>query len=284
MLVLHHNLIIPNEKFVLILIIMKSLLLENVCMIDFFGIDKHLHPNGPSERIFSRSKLSFQSSSFSSLTPSSTKDSLESVVVDLGSVEIADRDCDLIITPFLQKCKEQYHTKILNAALQTGWNFRTESVRRASCCGIWQAKQCAIDSSRSIESCSNNITTLYERLPSDPSVRIEVFDQCSEYRENSAICQDEPVATWFTLNSLVTFLVLTMLITVMILVALKLANRKLPFLLLRCTYADERRYDRFVANQEAILNFNNRFDPQDHHHLHHQYHQDSKPKLEDLVR
>ncbi|KAH9517739.1 hypothetical protein DERF_008378 [Dermatophagoides farinae] len=130
--------------------------------------------------------------------------------INIGSVEINDPKCDKAITPYLQECKDIYHEKITNVALEFG-----KSVKKTSCCGIWEAKQCAIDAANKLDECGHNISALYASLPSDPKIRDDVFDKCSEYREHSAICRPQSSSSsMFSLHTLICFIVITLFITV----------------------------------------------------------------------
>ncbi|XP_046920597.2 uncharacterized protein LOC124500557 [Dermatophagoides farinae] len=149
--------------------------------------------------------------------------------INIGSVEINDPKCDKAITPYLQECKDIYHEKITNVALEFGSNFQTESVKKTSCCGIWEAKQCAIDAANKLNECGHNISALYASLPSDPKIRDDVFDKCSEYREHSAICrpQSSSSSSMFSLHTLICFIVITLFITVCALIVAKVLKRRM---------------------------------------------------------
>ncbi|OTF78527.1 hypothetical protein BLA29_011042, partial [Euroglyphus maynei] len=147
--------------------------------------------------------------------------------INIGSVEIDDPICDKAITPYLQECKDIYHEKITNVAIEFGNNFQSESVKKISCCGIWEAKQCAIDAANKLEQCGHNISTLYQNLPADPRIRADVLDKCSEYRENSAICRPASSNSMFSLHSLISFLVITMFITICALIVAKVLKKRM---------------------------------------------------------
>ncbi|KAH9421130.1 hypothetical protein DERP_010069 [Dermatophagoides pteronyssinus] len=146
--------------------------------------------------------------------------------INIGSVEINDSKCDKAITPYLQECKDIYHEKLTNVALEFGNNFQTESVKKISCCGVWEAKQCAINAANKLKECGHNISSLYESLPSDPMIRADVFDRCSEYRENSAICKPHISSSMFSLHSLVYFIVITLSIMACVLIVFKVVNKQ----------------------------------------------------------
>lgn len=106
-------------------------------------------------------------------------------------------------------------------------DLHSESVKRVACCGIWEAKQCAIKASKELAECGSDVSKLYELLPSDPLARRDVLDRCSEYAENSAVCIPDQTSSWFSLHSLITTLVIIMSITICTLIIFKIVQKRM---------------------------------------------------------
>ena len=72
-----------------------------------------------------------------------------------------------------------------------------EYIKQASCCGIWQARNCLIDAinadlnyARKVDEriCPSNLVQRFRQLPTDPAIKEDVLDYCSEYGDGSRIC------------------------------------------------------------------------------------------------
>jgi hypothetical protein len=65
---------------------------------------------------------------------------------------------------------------------------KSESVKREDCCGIWPAKTCVIKATMNEPECGPEVAKRYRALPTDPYIKEEVANMCSEYGENTSIC------------------------------------------------------------------------------------------------
>ncbi|KAJ6218664.1 hypothetical protein RDWZM_009821 [Blomia tropicalis] len=70
-----------------------------------------------------------------------------------------------------------------------------EYIKQASCCGIWRARHCIIDSIEHNHNyflksgvCPNDLIRRFISLPNEPTTRVDVLDYCSEYSDASLIC------------------------------------------------------------------------------------------------
>ncbi|KAF7495336.1 hypothetical protein SSS_05632 [Sarcoptes scabiei] len=119
-------------------------------------------------------------------------------------------NCSRWIGTFIELCQLQYENLLRNQILQQQilrkqnrmqsdpvqrlkFHRNDEFIKRASCCGIWQAKQCMIDSIalkawKKPLDCPDDLIERYQNLPDDSNVRADVLDYCSEYSDGSLIC------------------------------------------------------------------------------------------------
>jgi hypothetical protein len=67
---------------------------------------------------------------------------------------------------------------------------KSESVKREACCWKWSAKACVIKAVMNEPECGPEVAKRYRALPTDPHIKEEVADMCSEYSENTSICSE----------------------------------------------------------------------------------------------
>lgn len=72
-------------------------------------------------------------------------------------------------------------------------NVESESAKRVRCCGIWQAMRCVAShvddnfDTMPVE-CPLDLAHKIQSLPTDREIKSQIYNYCSEYRANSAIC------------------------------------------------------------------------------------------------
>ena len=145
-------------------------------------------------------------------------------VVRLGFVELKPwPECEKEMSFHLSDCDQLVIEDVQSALQSSNDNPHTETVKRAACCSAWHAKKCLVVAANSIESCPANISVQYSQLPSDRKIAEHVYDLCSEYGEQSEVCNYElKHSNWFNLRSLTTILISLLIITVCALALMKL--------------------------------------------------------------
>jgi hypothetical protein len=112
----------------------------------------------------------------------------------LGEVHLDQLpNCDQQLRPLRHNCELQYVKSVNETLRKHKWDITTESVRRATCCGIWRARDCVANAAISISECGEHVAKLYRELPTNPEVREEVADMCSEYDESAPICSNSSI-------------------------------------------------------------------------------------------
>ena len=127
-------------------------------------------------------------------------------ILRLGGVNLP-RSCEEAIKTRQHKCHTDYVNSVKEVYVQAKCYDGAESVKKAMCCSLWEAKDCLVQASSELVECGENITELYRALPSDKEIRAHVLDQCSEYDEMAATCVVVEPAN-FSFGGFVTILVL----------------------------------------------------------------------------
>ncbi|XP_054162231.1 uncharacterized protein LOC128960186 [Oppia nitens] len=110
-------------------------------------------------------------------------------VLDLGEVDLWDNPtCESALRPLRYRCERTYKQTVNTTLHMHRMDVSTESVKRAVCCGGWLTKQCVTRAANSISVCGDKVAKLYGQLPSEAHIKHDVLDKCSEYQENSLIC------------------------------------------------------------------------------------------------
>lgn len=179
----------------------------------------------------------------------------------IGEVDLSEFDeCEYRLEPYRTRCQREYetylrtviarrHEKYILAQQQrirsygdgVGGGERSietkksrlikpfvyskndEYIKQASCCGIWRARHCIIDSIEHNHNyflksgvCPNDLIHRFISLPNEPTTRVDVLDYCSEYSDGSLICSgsSKTVAAnkcqivWSAITSILLFLIL----------------------------------------------------------------------------
>ncbi|KAI2809393.1 hypothetical protein RDWZM_003315 [Blomia tropicalis] len=134
-----------------------------------------------------------------------------------------DRDCDLAIRPRLHECHIQYVDAVRQVYIKSNCYAGSESVKRASCCSMWKAKQCMIMASHELDECNATITELYRQLPISESERLHINDQCSEYGEDVPACEDDMRTSFF--GTFVTLLLVLISIPIVVYLTMTVYKR-----------------------------------------------------------
>jgi hypothetical protein len=110
-------------------------------------------------------------------------------LIDLGEVDLKDvPDCDQHLKPVKDKCENYYVRAVNETKFRLRMDINTESFRKAVCCGIWRMKACVAKAAEGIQECGTQVAKRYEIMPNDRAIKEEVLDKCSEYGENTPIC------------------------------------------------------------------------------------------------
>jgi hypothetical protein len=136
--------------------------------------------------------------------------------IDLGEVDLSDSlNCENQLKKHRYECDDNYREKVIKKLIIHGMDERSESVKREVCCGIWSAKACVIKAAMDTPDCDPDVANRYQALPTDPHIKEEVLDMCSEYGENTPICsqpKNYSIGFWFI--SLLIFLFLLILLII----------------------------------------------------------------------
>jgi hypothetical protein len=110
-------------------------------------------------------------------------------LIDLGEVDLKDvSDCDQHLRTMKDKC-ENYYIRAVNETKFRYWmDINTESFRKAVCCGIWRMNTCVAKAAEGIQEWETEVAKRYEVIPNDRGIKEEVLNKCSEYKENTLIC------------------------------------------------------------------------------------------------
>lgn len=126
----------------------------------------------------------------------------------------------------IDECVGQYMNKLRDALYAAQCNIYSETVRRHACCGVWVAKNCLAEKAISFSECGKNISDQYRQLPSAEYYKVEVADQCSEYMENSGVCQfDIGKIGGFSHHTLILVLIVTIVVLLVIMVAFRIKQK-----------------------------------------------------------
>lgn len=106
----------------------------------------------------------------------------------LGGVDTS-RSCEIALTPLLHQCHTRYFEAVRQAYVQVKCYEGAESVRKAMCCSLWEAKECMVQASSGQPDCGDNTTELYRALPGSVEEREHLLDRCSEYGEGVPACE-----------------------------------------------------------------------------------------------
>lgn len=133
--------------------------------------------------------------------------------IELGEVDLEIYpQCEELLAPLRHKCEAQYRRSVIDSIRRHNEDLRTESVRRATCCGIWRARQCVIDAAIAIKECGSRVASMYAELPTDRHTREEVADKCSEYDESAPICKNNGIGLVTTIWQLLFLMMLRFII------------------------------------------------------------------------
>ncbi len=130
--------------------------------------------------------------------------------IDLGEVDLSDSpNCENQLKEYRYECEANYIEEVFKTLTEHEMNERSESVKRKVCCGIWSAKACVIKAAMDIPDCGPEVAKRYRALPTDPHIKEEVLDTCSEYGENTPICsQPKSYSSGFWFIALLIFLLI----------------------------------------------------------------------------
>jgi hypothetical protein len=133
--------------------------------------------------------------------------------IDLGEVDLSDSpNCENQLKKHRYECETNYREEVYKTLIKHGMNERSESVKREVCCGVWSAKDCVIKAAMDIPDCGPEVAKRYRALPTDPHIKEEVLDMCSEYGENTPICsQPKSYSSGFWFIALLIFLLIIVL-------------------------------------------------------------------------
>ena len=133
--------------------------------------------------------------------------------IEIGEVDLdMYPTCEQQLAPYRHKCEAQYRTSVIETLRSHNNDIRTESVRRATCCGIWRARQCVTEAALSIKDCGPHVAAMYANLPTDRYTKEEVADKCTEYDESAPICKNCGISLVTTIWQLLFVIVLRFII------------------------------------------------------------------------
>jgi hypothetical protein len=149
----------------------------------------------------------------------------------LGDVNISDFfNCDNLLREQRDKCEDNYRQSVTHAMKKYNFNASLMYVKREVCCGFWKQKSCIIKAALKIWECGERAAKRYQLFSENPRVKQELSEKCSDYAENSEMCNIPtfPAFIWLLIFlSLISIIVLFYLLAELMLKHYSLIVRSL---------------------------------------------------------
>lgn len=111
--------------------------------------------------------------------------------INLGEVDLSKNpSCEKEMQSHLTKCTVEYRSRVEKAMKQSHFNVSSDLVRRATCCGIWNARRCASRGARISKSCGIVEARAFEKLPIEGDIIWIMDKQCDGLYFSSHQCSN----------------------------------------------------------------------------------------------